>query len=160
MGNQNQMLPAAPSPETADALALGQVLANSGYFKDATDASKAVVKILYGKELGIGAVVSMQGIDIVKGKPSLGASLIAALIKRSGKYTYRVEQHNSEICFITFWECWNGDWKKVGQSSYKMEDAKRAGLAGNPNWQKRTARRLGLESSLRPKGRPRLEQKK
>ena len=31
---------------------------------------------------------------------------------------------------------------------------------GNPNWQKRTAGRLGLESSLRPKGRPRLEQRK
>ncbi len=31
---------------------------------------------------------------------------------------------------------------------------------GNPDWQKRTAGQLGLESSLRPKGRPRLEKKK
>ncbi len=31
---------------------------------------------------------------------------------------------------------------------------------GNPSRQKRIAGRLGLESSLRPKGRPRLEKKK
>jgi len=31
---------------------------------------------------------------------------------------------------------------------------------GDPNWQKRTSGSLGLESSLRPRGRPRLEQRK
>ena len=59
------------------------------------------------------------------------------------------------------------DWLKwVNQPLTEKElEAVRRSIArgtplGSPEWQRRTARRLGLESSLRPRGRPRLTAKK
>lgn len=110
---------------------LGTVLAQSGYFVDARDASQAVVKILAGRELGIGPIASMSGIHIVKGKPTIGANIIAALVKANANYDYHIEEHTDETCDITFYQ----GAQKVGHSRFTMADAKRAGLSG-ANWQK------------------------
>lgn len=107
--------------ETKD---IGQVFVQSGYFKDAKDASQAIVKVLYGRELGFSPVVSMMGIHIVEGKPELSANILATLVKQSGRYNYRVTAHTNEECVIEFSE----GGESVGASAFSMEDAKRAGL--------------------------------
>jgi len=109
---------------------LGSVLAQSGFFSDAKDASKAVVKVLAGRELGFGPVASMTGINIVQGKVAVGANLIAAAIKGSGKYTYRIKEHTSTICAIEFFE----SGESLGISSFSMDDAKAAGLSNKAVW--------------------------
>ena len=53
-------------------LQLGEVLAKSGFFSDAKQASQAVVKVLAGRELGFGPVASMVGVNIIQGKPAIG----------------------------------------------------------------------------------------
>lgn len=113
-----------------DVFKLGDTLAKSGYFKDTRDAAQAVVKVLYGQELGIGPIQAMLGISIIEGKPAPNAGLIGALIKRSGRYTYRVEQHDEKACVLEFYE--NG--KAVGRSSFSREDATAAGLSGKAVW--------------------------
>lgn len=113
-----------------DVFALGKVLAASGYFKDTRDEAQAVAKILAGQELGIGPIAALSNIHIVEGKPTLGAHLIAAAIKKSGKYDYRVLRHTDAECVLEFYE--RGD--AVGQSSFSMKDAQRAGLAGRGPW--------------------------
>lgn len=113
-----------------DVFALGKVLAASGYFKDTRDEAQAVAKILAGQELGIGPIAALSNIHIVEGKPTLGAHLIAAAIKKSGKYDYRVLRHSDAECVLEFFE--RGD--SVGQSSFSMKDAQRAGLAGRGPW--------------------------
>jgi hypothetical protein len=75
-----------------DIFQTGEMLARSGYFQDAKDAAQTFVKILAARELGIGDIAGMTGIYIVKGKVSLSANLMAALVKRSGRYNYRVTQ--------------------------------------------------------------------
>ena len=95
----------------------------SGFFADVTDISKAVVKILAGQEIGIGAFASMTGIHIIKGKPTYGANIIAAKIKSSGKYDYHVDEMTEQVCKITFLQ--NG--KEIGQSVFTISDAKKAG---------------------------------
>lgn len=115
-----------------DTMQLGKVLASSGYFQDARDAAQAIVKVLAGRELGIGPVASMTGIYIVKGRVTLSANLMAAQIKRSGKYSYRVRRMDDTGCEIEFFE----GGESIGVSSFGERDAKLAGLLGGDNWKK------------------------
>ena len=130
-----------------DILTLGSTLAKSGYFADAKTASEAVVKVLYGREIGLGPVASMVGIHIIEGKPSLGAISMATLIRRSGRYEYKVREHTDTACTIEFFDVEVEDGKRslhlIGPSRYTIEDAKQAGLyersgpkGGPGNWKK------------------------
>lgn len=107
-----------------DAVALGQTLASSGYFKDARDAAQAAVKVMAGAELGLPPVTSMSGIHIVEGKPTIGAGLMATLVKKHPNYSYRVVDHTVERCEIAFYE--HGE--EIGRSEFTMAEAKNAGL--------------------------------
>lgn len=119
-----------------DVMQLGRVLAQSGYFRDARDASQAVVKVLYGQEIGIGPVSAMMGVHIIEGKPAPSANLIAARIKASVRYDYRVREHSAEVCRIEFFERdANGQRESLGIVEWSMDDARRAGLNGH-NWKK------------------------
>lgn len=106
-----------------DVFALGRVFAESGYFNDARDAAQATVKILAGRELGLPPFASMTGIHIIKGKPTLSANLLAARIKASKKYDYRVAELNDKGCRLIAYE--NG--KQVGESTFSIDDSRRAG---------------------------------
>jgi hypothetical protein len=90
--------------EELSTMQLGQVLAQSGYFQDAKDAAQAIVKVLAGREMGIGPVASMTGIYLVKGRVTLSANLMAAQIKRSGKYNYVIRRMDDTGCEIAFFE--------------------------------------------------------
>lgn len=125
--------PPTPSMEIAtlrDVMTLGEVLAKSGFFQDARGAAQAVVKVLAGRELGFGPIASMTGVHIVKGKPVMSAMLIAAAIKRSGKYDYKIREHTKAVCKLEFFE----SGSSAGESSYSIEEAKSAGLGG-ANWE-------------------------
>ena len=111
---------------------LGDVFYKSGLFADLKSAAQAIVKIQAGAELGIPPFAAMSGISIIQGKPALGASLIAGLIKSSHKYDYRVTKHDATGCTIEFYE---GE-AKLGESSFTADDAKRAGLLGKDIWTK------------------------
>jgi hypothetical protein len=104
----------------------------SGYFKDVQSASQAIVKILAGRELGFGAFASMTGVNIIQGKPTIGANLMAAAIKGTGKYNYRVVEMTDIACELEFYEA----GKPVGKSRFTMDDAQKAGLNGKDNWKR------------------------
>ena len=114
-----------------ETMQLGEVLSKSGFFQDSQSAAQAIVKILAGRELGFGPVASMTGINVIKGKVSLSANLIAAAVKRSGRYNYRVIRLDDQSCSIKFFE----GGKEIGDSTFTMDDAKTAGLATD-NWRK------------------------
>ena len=114
---------------------LSAMLAKSGYFSDSKEAAQCGVKVLAGLELGFPTIASMCGIHIINGKPTLGAHLMAAAVKRSGKYNYRVTQHDNNGCIIAFSE--NGEM--VGESSFTKQDAVAAGALDGKNahtWKK------------------------
>lgn len=102
---------------------LGEVLVKSGFFQDTRDVAQAIVKVLAGRELGFGAISSMTGVYIVKGRPAISAGLMAAAIKRSGKYTYRVIALDETVCEIAFFE----GKEEVGRSRFTVDDARKAG---------------------------------
>lgn len=114
---------------------LSVMLAKSGFFSDAKEAAQCGVKVLAGLELGFPTIASMCGIHIVNGKPTLGAHLMAAAVKRSSKYNYRVTRHDNEGCTIAFYE--NGEI--IGESSFTRDDAAAAGAIDGKNahtWKK------------------------
>src|SRR5688572_29930764 len=85
-----------------DAMTMAQQFFKSGFFSDIRDASQALVKIEYGRELGVGPAAAMLGVHIIQGKPSPSAGLMAALIKGSEKYNYAVKKWTNEACVLTF----------------------------------------------------------
>ena len=109
---------------------VGDVFVKSGFFADTRDAAQAIVKVMAGQELGFAPIASMTGVYIVKGKVSLSANLIAAAVKRSGRYTFRVRQHDAQICEIEFFELdKSGNKESIGVSSFTMKEAAQAQLA-------------------------------
>jgi hypothetical protein len=120
----------------AETMQLGEVLARSGFFKDGRDASQAVVKVLAGREIGIGPIASMAGIYIVEGKVSIGSNLMAAAVKRSGKYDYTVVKLDNTQAVIMFWQKnpKTGDFAELGESSFSIAEAQAAGVAGKQVW--------------------------
>lgn len=119
-----------PAAGDVDLPTLGKLLVASGYFADTRSAAQAVVKIMYGRELGIGPVTSMNNIFIINGKPAMSAALVAAMIKRSPRNDYRVKLLTDERCELEFFEKRPGseEWESVGMSVFTIQDAQRAGL--------------------------------
>lgn len=114
----------------AETVSLAETFVRSGFFKDSRDAAQAVVKIMAGRELGFAPMASMTGVHIVDGKVTLSANLMAAAIKRSGKYNYRVIEHDAKVCRIAFFE----GGEPVGESSFSMQDAVAAGVSNKQVW--------------------------
>ncbi len=104
-------------------MSIGKAFAESGMFPDIKTAAQAVVKIQAGAEMGIPPFAAMSGIHIIQGKPTVGAGLMAANVKGSGKYDYRVTESTEKICSIDFYQ----GKEKIGTSTFTIEDAKKAG---------------------------------
>lgn len=103
----------------SEVMTIGKTMAQSGFFSDAKDANKAVVKILAGREMGFGPFASMTGINIIKGKPTIGGNLMAAAVKRHPRYDYRVVTMDADTCELVFFE----RGQELGRSVFTKEDA-------------------------------------
>lgn len=110
---------------------IAKELSESGLLPEAYRKKPASVflAIQQGKELGLKPMQAINGINVIKGKPTLSPALMAALIMSSGKGAYRVKQFTDEVSEIDFVR--NG-----GTTNFKftMEDAVKAGLANKDNW--------------------------
>lgn len=103
-------------------MSIGKAFAESGMFADTKSAAQAIVKIQAGQEIGIPPFAAMTGIHIIQGKPAIGAGLMAARVKGSGKYDYQVIEQTEKVCSIDFYQ----GKKMIGNSTFTAEDAKKA----------------------------------
>lgn len=130
-----------------DIITLGQALVRSGYFTDVRQVSQAIVKVLAGQELGIGPIRAMTDIHVMqvegRSQTTLGATLMASLIKRSGRYDYRTLELTDQACELEFLEIRSenaGTLERrlervpIGRSRFTMQDAAKAKLAAKANW--------------------------
>jgi hypothetical protein len=109
---------------------IGTMFVQSGFFQDTREAAQACVKIMAGSEMGIPPFASMTGINIIQGKPAIGANIMAAKIKSSGKYNYVIKEHDNDGCTLEFFE----DDKSIGLSSFTKKDAEMASLLNKGPW--------------------------
>jgi hypothetical protein len=93
--------------------------AESGYWPDAKSQAQALVKIEAGRALGLPAIVAMSEVHVIQGKPTLGAGALAALVKTSGRYDYRIVEHTEERCTIRFLAL---DGDVLGESVFTLDD--------------------------------------
>jgi hypothetical protein len=107
----------------SDTMQIGKVMAESGFFQDSKGMAQAVVKILAGQELGLPPFAAMTGIHLINGRPSIGANLMAATIKKSGRYDYKVATLTETLCEIVFLE----RGQEIGRSKFSLDDARKAG---------------------------------
>jgi hypothetical protein len=125
-----ETLPARVDLEEIQSLA--QLMIQSKMFSDIQGVAQGAVRILAGRELGIGPVASLRSIEIVRGNLSIRSHLMAAMIKRSQRYNYRVTASTDERCVIEFLE----QGEVCGTSEFTTDDAKRASLLGNDSWKR------------------------
>jgi hypothetical protein len=114
---------------------VGQVFYKSGMFADTGDEAQAMVKIMAGQELGLAPFAAMNGINIIKGRPTMSGNLIASAVKKHKLYDYRVVKSDANECIIDWFEKIDGKSVKTGTNAFTMEMARNAGLAGD-NWRK------------------------
>lgn len=117
-----------------------------------TSTEHAYAVILTGQELGLGATTALANISVIQGKPSLGAALVGALIKRSGRYDYRVEELTDQRARVRYLQRVPGagpgrEWEDIGGSEFTLDDARRANLGGSQTW-KSYPRNLLLSRAL------------
>ena len=98
-----------------------------------------LVALAQGQALGIAPIQAMNQINVIKGKPALSADLIAALVRRAG-HKLRVEGDDT-YAQATIIRADDPDYTPK-PIRWDMERAKRAGLLGNPSWQKYPAAML------------------
>jgi hypothetical protein len=103
----------------------------SGLFPDLQSEAQAYVKIVAGRELGLGPLASVSGLNVIKGRVTFSANLIASMVKRHPLYDYRVQSHDDRLCRIEFFQ----SGESIGISEFSADDARRAGLGGQ-NWNK------------------------
>jgi hypothetical protein len=149
----NQRSPArrvdAPSHTDATMAFAGMVreaalYVESGFLPDHIKTpAQAVMIMQQGKELGIGPMLSLRAIRIIKGTPVLSADLMAALVlraiekHRAGKFV--VHPPTETECTVTY-QRW--DWDAPQQMTFTIDDAKRAKLVGGENWVRYTPNML------------------
>ena len=120
-----------------DAIKVGKIAHESGLFNTLNSAD-STIRILTGLELGIPAVTSIMSIFILHGKMGIAYPMIAALIKKSSKYDYSIEEHTKKLCSLRIYQ----EGKEVGTVTFTIEDAEKAGLTKNPSWTKYTVNML------------------
>lgn len=126
-----------PPVSLADVRSVGELMATSGLFGDRRGAAQAAVKILAGREMGLGAFSSMTGIYLVQGRLCFSANTMAAILQATDRFKFRVKSLTRKGCDIAFFERdEDRKWEEVGTSSFDEEDAKLAGLAGGVNYKK------------------------
>lgn len=118
-----------------DPMTVAQVFKASGMFPDIQSEAAACAKIIIGRGLGLSDYDAMTGLHIIKGKAVLAANLMAASVKRAGKYDYRATCSDTECSIVFFGRTMDGKWEEIGTTEFTLEDARRAQLGGD-NWRK------------------------
>ena len=119
-----------------EAREIGEVFFKSAYFSDLKTSEQSLTKILAGQEFGLKPFQSLQGFDIIQGKPFLKPAVQMALVKSSGKYNYKVLTNTEKVCEIEFYEKFNDRWEILGTVSFTIEDAAKMNLSMKDNWKK------------------------
>ena len=115
-----------------DIMRVAEIAKRSNYF-GIKSSEEAAIKLMYGIEMGLPALQALMGVNVIQGRPTMSSNLVASLIKRSGRYNYTIRSWTDRECVIQFRD--NGE--QIGESSFTIEDAKRAGLLRNAgNWEK------------------------
>ena len=109
-----------------------QKIANTPFVPSAFKGKPEAVfaAILYGEELGIGPMQSLNSIHVIEGKPGMSPELMRGLVARAG---HRIDVKEASAERVTLWGK-RADNDSEATVTWTMEDARLAGLAGRGAW--------------------------
>lgn len=123
-----------------DVIKLAGYIANTEFVPAGLRGKPAAVAaaVLAGREQGIGPMTSLTHMHVVEGRPTMSAELKRARVLAAGHHIHYVEM-TSTRCVVRGRRRGSDEWTIV---TWTMDDARRAGLAGKPNWQRHPRRML------------------
>ena len=117
-----------------DLARLARVFAASGLFgrngNQETQIAECAIRLMAGMEAGFSPFASATGVHIINGKPAFSANLLAQAVRRHPLYDYRVLEKTATVCRIRFL----AGGETLGDETFTIEQAERAGLLKNPTW--------------------------
>jgi hypothetical protein len=119
-------------------------LSETGEDTPAVKGASAALRLYYAARLELPPLAA-QELSVIKGKLSVGAQLMRALAEREG---YRVERVEStdETCTARLYD--KGTGQILGETTFTIEDARRAGLIRDRSaWKTHPARMLWARAS-------------
>lgn len=126
------------APKSLDeARSLSTTISKASLLPDALRGKEAdvLMTIMTGAELGLGPMQSIRSIDVIKGKPTLKAEAMVALVRRRRDVCEYLVLRKSDATSCVM------ETKRVGDPvpttlSFSIDDAKAAGLLSNDNWKR------------------------
>jgi hypothetical protein len=94
--------------------------------------ANVLVAIEYGKALGLEPMSAIQGITVIKGKPTASAALMAGLVRRAGHILRVTGDDKRAECIIIRQDDPDFEFKTV----WTIDRAIKAGLTSNQTWTK------------------------
>lgn len=108
---------------------MATMLANAKMLPDDINTPEKIFLLMQqGKELGLSPMQSINNIYVINGRTAINTNMMAALIKRSGKYKFTVMEWTSKICKMEFFERVSDAWESLGVIDYTIEEATHAGF--------------------------------
>lgn len=113
-----------PSPAVRDALQVSEIMMRSGLFPDLASVANGAAKIMIGRAMGVSDVVALRHVRFVQGSIVLEAGLLSAAVRKSGRYDYRIEEHNEKTCTVVLSrKTAAGAWVDFPAETFTMQDA-------------------------------------
>ena len=88
-----------------------------------------LVTVMYGRELGLSPMQSIQGIYVVNGRPSMSGQLWLAKVRQAGHRVTVKADDKKAVCTIT-----RGDTGEEHTEEFTYAEAERAKLTGKDVW--------------------------
>jgi len=125
---QHRLIPTSETKEIMDSVAYS--FWKGGMFPNCKNAEAIMCVIQLGKEIGINPMQALQGINVIKGKPSIAADMMKSLFLQRGGTT-KIKTKTKEKCIIEFKK-----GKESHTETFTMQRAKEYGLLekGKKDW--------------------------
>lgn len=126
----NELVIAQPDYESL--WKLSQRISNTPFVPTALRGKNEAVLacVLYGAELGLGPMQSLNSIHVIEGRTAMSPELMRAMVARHG-HRIDVIENSATACEV---KGIRSDTGSMATVRWTMEDAKLAGLAGKNNW--------------------------
>lgn len=118
-------------------------LIDGGFLPKGCSKEEAFARVVAGASMGMKPIQAINGIAMINGRPTLHSDSIPCTVMASGlvngmKYKFEGEGDNLSCTFYVR----RKGIEEYQEWTYTMDDAKKAGLLGNPVWQKHPKKML------------------
>lgn len=128
----------AMAPQKPQRMTLEEMKGYAGIFKASglskENESVLVIKILAGQAHGMEIFTAVNSFEVIDGKLGMKPVAMAAQIRKSRRYDYRILYLEDDGCKIEFLDLDNQE--TLGIHSFLRKDAEKAGLVNKDNWKR------------------------